>query len=345
MLVSIQPGRSTDPEELREHRIRRLPILVLDLHSRCQCKCVMCDIWRTRESQELDFDLLVRNRDAFAGLKIEWVVLTGGEPLMHSRFIDICTFLKQEGVRITLLTAGMSLAKRASEVANCVDEVIISLDGPRKVHDQIRGVTGAYDLLTTGILAVLSQRPEMQIRARTTVQKTNCSALCETVDAAQELDLSGISFLAADVTSAAFNRQNPRPSSQAPTIALDASEVETLDCEIARVIKRFEREIASGYIAESAAKLRRITHHFRAHLGQRPHQAPLCNAPWVSAVLGHDGSLRPCFFHEPIGSVSNQTLETALNGRAGWHFRSSLDVERNATCQQCVCSLYRPHED
>ena len=35
------------------HVIRELPILVILPHSRCNCRCVMCDIWRIRQVREI----------------------------------------------------------------------------------------------------------------------------------------------------------------------------------------------------------------------------------------------------------------------------------------------------
>jgi MoaA/NifB/PqqE/SkfB family radical SAM enzyme len=339
MLVEITPAPSS--LELAKQRIATLPIVVLELHSRCQCRCVMCDIWKRDSHQEFPLELLLKNRAALRELRVEWVVLSGGEPLMHSQFDGICKVLREDGIRITLLTAGIGLQKRARSVANCVVDVIVSLDGPRAVHDDIRGVKGAFDHLASGVLELLSLRPELRITARTTVQKLNHAALCETVIAAQELDLSGISFLAADLTSEAFNRELPWEHTHVERVALDVAETEALDSEIAAIASRFAREISSGYIAESPAKLRRIANHFRAGLGHSAHQAPMCNAPWVSAVIGYDGAVRPCFFHAPIGNLHRSSLSDVVNGQCALSFRSSLDIENNETCRRCVCSLHR----
>src|ERR1700733_6211056 len=83
-------------EDLDAHRVAAMPVLVLDLHSRCNCRCVMCDIWKRDTSSELPFEMLTRNRDSLRALKVEWVVLTGGEPLMHSGFEKVCRFLREE---------------------------------------------------------------------------------------------------------------------------------------------------------------------------------------------------------------------------------------------------------
>ena len=92
---------------------------------------------------------------------------------------------------------------------------------------------------------------------------------------------------------------------------------------------------------ETPEKLRRIAEHFRAHLGMAEPVAPLCNAPWVSAVIEADGTVRPCFFHAPIGDLRNgQSLTEVLNGPEARRFRSQLDVAANPVCRRCVCSLH-----
>jgi hypothetical protein len=73
--------------------------------------------------------------------------------------------------------------------------------------------------------------------------------------------------------------------------------------------------------------------------------APRCNAPWVSAVVESDGTLRPCFFHAPIGNISEESLAQALNGPLAVAFRKSLDVAQNPICRRCVCSLHLPEGD
>ena len=64
--------------------ITQLPILILYPHSRCNCRCVMCDIWKTDEHREFTLAQLESQMDAIERLQIRWVVFTGGEPLMHS---------------------------------------------------------------------------------------------------------------------------------------------------------------------------------------------------------------------------------------------------------------------
>ena len=340
--ISIAGSSSAVDQErngAREDKLTSLPILLLNVHEHCNCRCVMCDIWQRKNGRELDLEDFARHRESLLQLGVRHVVLTGGEPLLHRNFEVLCDFLKECNILVTLLTTGLLISKHAAAIARGVDEIIVSLDGPADVHDQVRRVKGAYRLIGDGISAVRQISTGLPVHGRCTVQKTNHRLLRKTVAAAKALSLDSISFLAADAASQAFNRELVWPGQRQNQIMLTHQEVEALEEEIAALIREYDLEIRTRYIRESEAKLKRVTRRFREHLGELSPIAPLCNAPWVSAVLEVDGSVRPCFFHKKIGDVEGKTLEQVVNGHEARTFRASLKVSENAICQRCVCSL------
>jgi MoaA/NifB/PqqE/SkfB family radical SAM enzyme len=299
----------------------------------------MCDIWKRKDGRARHAADLERHRESIRKLRVEHVVLTGGEPLLNRELDAICEFFRDLGVRTTLLTTGLLLLKKADIVTAGFDDIIISIDGPPDVHDRIRRVSGAFGAIQKGVAEVRARRPGMSISCRTTVQKLNHTHLRATVTAARSLELDSISFLAADISSGAFNREERWDTQRQNEIALSHAELIALDEEIELLIQMHQQDINNGFIAESNAKLRRIGNRFREHIEGTLPKAPICNAPWVSAVIEDDGSVRPCFFHPPIGNANQLTLEEAINSEAALTFRSRLDIASNPTCQRCVCSL------
>jgi MoaA/NifB/PqqE/SkfB family radical SAM enzyme len=257
---------------------------------------------------------------------------------MHSDLFLLSDELRRSGIRTTVLTSGLLLEKNARAITGSMDDVIASLDGPREVHDQIRGVSSAYTLLEMGVRALHREAPDYRVTARCTVQRANYRHLRQTVEAAAELRLQSISFLAADIASTAFNRAEPWPSNRRQEIELQAEEIDQLEREIEKLIEELPNR--PGFVLESPAKLRRILRHFRSQLGLEKPTAPRCNAPWISAVVEADGTLHPCFFHPPIGNIHRRSLREALNSHEGNTFRESLEVASNPICMRCVCSLY-----
>ena len=166
------------------------------------------------------------------------------------------------------------------------------------------------------------------------MQSSNAAHLRDTVQAARDMGLRSLSFLAADLSSTAFNRPVEWPAERQSTVAPGLA---ALECEMESLIANFPGD---GFILEAPEKLRRIVAHFRAHYGLAPHVAPRCNAPWVSAVVESNGDVRPCFFHAVIGNTAGTTLGAVLNGPQAIAFRENLRVVDNPICQRCVCSLY-----
>lgn len=317
--------------------VESLPVLILYPHSRCNCRCVMCDIWKTDSIQEISVAELERHGEDIARLRVQWVVLSGGEPLMHSDLFRLCRFLRKREIRITLLSTGLLIERNASQIVDCMDDVIVSLDGPPEIHDAIRRVPRAFDLLAAGVSALRRLKPDFAVSARSTVQSQNCAHLRATVDSARNIGLRSVSFLATDVSSEAFNRPGTWNSERQDQVALAADQIAVLDAEVEALIAAGE---CGGFVVESPEKLRRIVDHFRCHLSLSAPVAPLCNAPWVSAVLESSGTVRPCFFHRPFGTTANGTsLLDVLNGPEAITFRLGLDVSTNAICRRCVCSL------
>jgi Fe-coproporphyrin III synthase len=301
----------------------------------------MCDIWRRKDGRDLDVKDFARHRDSLLRLGVCHVVLTGGEPLLHSDLPELCRLLRESGVQIiTLLSTGLLLERRAQVIADWIDEVIVSLDGPEEVHDRVRRVQGAFRIMGEGIRVVRQRKPALKVLGRSTVQKANHRVLRQTVSAARALGLDSISFLAVDLTSQAFNRELVWPGERQEEIALTRPEIEDLEDEVELLIREGAEELRSGFVVESETKLRQIVRRFREHLGDLRPVAPRCNAPWVSAVMEVDGSVRPCFFHDRVGSAQSTTLEQVVNGAVARRFRSALQVSKNATCQRCVCSLH-----
>src|SRR4029077_18065359 len=105
-LVSIStPSLEIKHSNLEAHRVRNLPIVVISPHNQCDCHCVMCDIWRIRKAQQIseaDLELQIKS---FRDLGVRWVVFTGGEPQKNRHLPVLAKMLREEGIRITLLTA------------------------------------------------------------------------------------------------------------------------------------------------------------------------------------------------------------------------------------------------
>ena len=211
-------------------------------------------------------------------------MLTGGEPLLHRNLWALCSELQALRIRITLVTTGLLIEQHAADVASYVDTVVISVDGPRHLHDAIRRVKGGFDRIAEGVMALRAQELPPRLIARTVVQRDNAAAIDAVIAAAHRMGFDEISFLAADVSSPAFNRPEPWSADRIAEIAVPASALPELELSIDRAAS--DRDLLDGgFVAGGRASLDRIVQYYRALSGGGAFPAVQCNAPWVSAVL------------------------------------------------------------
>jgi len=325
---------------LQTHNIAALPIVILMPHSACNCRCVMCDIWKDNKNlkqlAEKDVSGLL---DSLRKFGTEQVVMSGGEALLNTNFFKLCAILKKEKIKITLLSTGLSIKKNADHLLEWVDDLIVSLDGDEHVHDAIRNVPGVFNKLKDGVHYIRSLNPDYRITSRTVIHRLNFRNWEAIINEAKKMELDQVSFLPADVSSHAFNRQMAWTEPKQHEILISEEELPELQEVIKLIIKNNKADFNSGFIAESPEKIKQIYEYYAAFYALNPFPYKKCNAPWVSTVIEADGSVRPCFFHDEIGNIRDSSLASILNSDIALNFRKTLDMSKNPICIKCVCSL------
>jgi MoaA/NifB/PqqE/SkfB family radical SAM enzyme len=300
----------------------------------------MCDIWKDNKNlkqlSEQDVAGLMESLKKFG---TQQVAMSGGEALLNTNFFRLCEILKKEDIKIILLSTGLSIKKNAEQLIKWVDEIIVSLDGDEPLHDAIRNIPGAFNKLREGVQHIRALNPDYKITARTVIHRLNFRSWEAIINAAKLMNLDQVSFLPADVSSHAFNRQMAWEEPKQHEILIGEQELPELQEIINRLIKNNSFDFDSGFIAESPEKIQQVYDYYAAFYGLNPFPFKKCNAPWVSTVIEADGSVRPCFFHEVTGNIRESSLEAILNSSEAISFRKTLDMGVNPTCVKCVCSL------
>jgi MoaA/NifB/PqqE/SkfB family radical SAM enzyme len=303
----------------------------------------MCDIWKDNKNlkqlTDKDITSLLTSLRKFG---TQEVLMSGGEALLNPNFFKLCEILKKERIKITLLSTGLSVKKNADELMRLVDNLIVSLDGDEKTHDQIRNIPGAFNKLREGVEYIKSINPAYTITARTVIHQLNFRNWPLIIDSAIAMGLNQISFLPADVSSTAFNRETTWDIPKQQEILIRENELPELQIVINNLIKDYRSYFYKRFIAEPPEKLQKIYTYYAAFYRLNPFPYKKCNAPWVSTVIEADGTVRPCFFHEGMGNIREDSLEKIVNSEKNIQFRKNLDMDIDPTCMKCVCYLNLP---
>ena len=328
-----------------------LPLLIFYPTSRCNSRCVSCDWWKHTGEDDLTLEEIDAVAAALPALGTRVVAFSGGEPLVRPEVFDAAAMFRSRGLSLHLLTSGVLLERCADRVVHHFSRVFVSLDAATEErYEDIRGVN-ALDAVGRGVTRLRRLAPRVPVTARATLHRANFRELPRLIEHAKSLGVDGISFLAADLSSTAFGRKQsgsaaslrsgtsaPRAGANAPSLALNRDEVAEFTVLVERTLAVYRADFESGFVAESAAKLRRLPQYYAALGGDGPFPPVRCNAPWVSVVLEADGAVRPCFFHPAVGNIRDTPLADLVT-RNLRTFRATLNVHSDPTCARCVCTL------
>jgi Fe-coproporphyrin III synthase len=324
------------------NQIATLPLVVLYITDGCNSRCKMCDIWKNPR-RNISMDLVDDFVAQVESLKIQHVLLSGGEAMQHPQWDEIARRFREASVRTMLLTNGLLVKKQIDRFTDCVDELIFSLDGgTAETYVSIRGVD-AFDLVLDGIR--LAKGAGLKVTTRTTVQRENFRELPLIIQSALSAGADAVSFLAIDVSNPfAFGERfaDLIPLTDT-TQALNRDEITELNQLISQLECDFGDEFEQGRISESPDKLRRIlVQYFSALIGDESFPRPRCNAPHFSTVIEVDGTLRPCYFLPSYGSLRvGDKLDTILNNETAIDLRKAYSKGERQECARCVCPLYK----
>ena len=312
-----------------------LPMVIFYPTSQCNSRCVSCDWWKRSGAGDLSLGEIDDLAAALPPLGTRLVAFSGGEPLLRPEVFEAAARFRSRGMALHLLTSGVLLERFATQVAAHFAQVTVSLDASTEaLYQAVRGIA-ALGAVERGVARLRTIAPAIPITARATLHRSNFRELPRLIDHARHIGVDRISFLAADVASSAFGRHAPPDASK---LALDPGEVAELTEIVERTIAAYERDFSTGFVAESPDKLRRLPRYYAALAGEVPFPGVSCNAPWMSVVVEADGSVRPCFFHQPIGNIRTEPLETIVT-RNLQAFRRGFDPAGDPVCRRCVCSM------
>lgn len=179
---------------------RALPPETVNIYptDRCNLNCSMCFEKLRDPRPELTPDDWQRVIDECAQFKPR-IHFSGGEPLLYKGIGDLIRHCKQHGLYCAITTNGTFLARHADEIIkHRVNALTVSIDGPRDVHDTIRGVTGAYDDIMHGLKSMNQRRTRTgspALRINSMLNPGDPAAMQEVIRIAVRYEAQSIKFI------------------------------------------------------------------------------------------------------------------------------------------------------
>jgi len=123
------------------------------------------------------------------------VVIPGMEPLLREETWVVADAARAAGARsVGLTTNGILLKQSAQRLADAALTVInVSLDGPREVHDHVRG-SGVFDAMSQGVSELLHKTDATRLISNCTASRINIRHLPEVARIANDMGFTFASY-------------------------------------------------------------------------------------------------------------------------------------------------------
>ncbi|MGL5576479.1 MAG: radical SAM protein [Sarcina sp.] len=198
-------------------------VAILPLTYKCNAKCVMCDIWKCNNRQEINIDKYTEFfRDPIIKNNLKSVNLTGGEPLLREDLVSITELIITECNEIETITINTNgyyyekyetLIKNLYKIKKSVRDFklifYISLDGLEHIHDEVRGIPGFFTrvIKTIELFEEIKERFDFSYSLNFTINAYNYKFMNDVFEFANLKNLS-IDFTYSMPSATYFNNTN-----------------------------------------------------------------------------------------------------------------------------------------
>jgi len=279
-----------------------LEAIAIELTTRCNLTCKMCGLWKRHVqdfSHEKVLSCLNEARD-FGALRFDpW----GTEVFMREDMPEILSHADRIGFReIYVVTNGVLLNR-----TNLVDKlaalkslvIVISIDGPKEVHDGIRG-NGVYDQAVS-TLRELSQRG-IKTSISSIIMRPTLDHLRHIVDLAVDLKIPVISMQP-------YCRSLADPSCDHEMFEFSSDDKRMIGGKIKELLRYAKQKKIVLYTGNM---LKQVAPYLAE--GVKPVPSKGCRVPSKTLVVDIEGNTHPCFeIMNNMGNVNNGSLSSI------WH--------------------------
>ena len=172
------------------------------LTSRCNLACSHC-YQEGAPAPEPDAAAIAKIANAAADTVAAWgqaygigfspaFNVTGGEPLVLPGIMDVLALLKGKGFEVSLLTNGTLVdGEKARRLADLLDSAQVSVEGPERVHDAIRGRGNLAKAMRGAELLAAAGIP---VNLNVTLSKLNIDCIDEVISMARDAGAVRVGF-------------------------------------------------------------------------------------------------------------------------------------------------------
>jgi len=294
--------------------------------NKCNLSCSHCFYWRElnkKAKEELSLEEIKKisqNMGDFAFLS-----LTGGEPFLRKDIAQIATIFHKNNhiTRLSIPTNGLLTDKIINSTKKILEAnpdlrviIKISLDGPEKTHDQIRGMKGCFKTAVKTyekLKALKKSYPNLRVGTLTTISTLNQQSVDQLYD---------------------FIKNRLKPDH----VGLNLIRGKVKDSQIKNIDIKLYKQVYQKILKDSSDRFfklykKAVFNLITKIIDQNKFQTA-CFAGILSAVIYSNGDLYPC---ELLNKKMGNLRDANYDFKKIWAGHKARQIRRDIKKDRCFC--------
>ena len=282
---------------------------------------------------------------------VKLLTMHGGEPLVRKDFFEIVEYATSKSILTRIISNGALITPEFAEriVSSGIEHITFSIDGPEKIHDNIRGVKGTFKKMKNAIAYISEFKRKYGkihplISTTTTISSANDGCLSQLVGILKDLPVEDSTF--------AFTTYNTKAQIKASLKLLGVDEeanegTQLLGAGIVNIDKK-RLKVERGKIKGIAKKYKRkivvpSEETIEKYDDPAYNVQGRCFYPWLTTVISPYGDIYPCiplsFVGYSLGNIRKRKLSEIWNESSYKNFRRILKNSKLLPlCSKC-CNI------
>jgi len=324
-------------------------IYKLVLTYKCNLRCTFCYEWgeagwcinedRHQIVKELPWEVIEKVM-ADAATHHSSFILSGGEPLLYSRFRDLSMELKKTSRVAITCTNGM-LLDRYLDISSDHPYMtyLVSLDGLEPQNDRLRG-RGVYGRVTENIRQLKALRKAPYLAVQFTIRPENVEIMydfChEMVELGVDWILLNLCWFITESQARSYEEFMRKHFSISPVSHLGYLLPYELDKD--EFVRQYGRIQSRTWPIQISCYLQKPEDIYAfVDTPQTPPGNDFCYKQWIRMDITPDGTVAPCILYPDIlvGDLRAQSVGEVWNSAASASFRQMRRTECLPVCSKC----------
>jgi MoaA/NifB/PqqE/SkfB family radical SAM enzyme len=147
----------------------------------CNCRCIMCDVWKTKKPSIYPREAQFKAIDALGRMGCYYYSVSGGETTLVKDLPDRLAYAARKIPYVHVVTNGLTMNPELARAlgSSGITEISLSLDGSERIHNLLRGRPDAFKKAWRALDLIYTHAPKLQVVVNSVLTPYNLEGLRE----------------------------------------------------------------------------------------------------------------------------------------------------------------------